>query len=67
MPWWLEGGGEKTTENKIHWPCCPKLLGVGVCVMCKSVLKLDFTAHGLMESLSEFGPCEQYQQPLTMV
>jgi hypothetical protein len=23
----------------------------------KPVLKLDFTAHGIMESLSEFGPC----------
>jgi hypothetical protein len=20
MPWWLGGGGVKTTENKIHWP-----------------------------------------------
>jgi hypothetical protein len=20
LPWWLVGGGEKTTENKIHWP-----------------------------------------------
>jgi hypothetical protein len=20
LPWWLEGGGVKTTENKIHWP-----------------------------------------------
>jgi hypothetical protein len=23
--------------------------------ICKQVLKLDFTAHGIMESLSEFG------------
>jgi hypothetical protein len=23
---------------------------------CKTVLKLDFTAHDIMESLSEFGP-----------
>jgi hypothetical protein len=20
LPWWLGGGGVKTTENKIHWP-----------------------------------------------
>jgi hypothetical protein len=20
QPWWLGGGGVKTTENKIHWP-----------------------------------------------
>jgi hypothetical protein len=20
VPWWMEGGGVKTTENKIHWP-----------------------------------------------
>jgi hypothetical protein len=20
LPWWLGGGGIKTTENKIHWP-----------------------------------------------
>jgi hypothetical protein len=22
LPWWLGGGGVKTTENKIHWPGC---------------------------------------------
>jgi hypothetical protein len=22
LPWWLGGGGVKTTENKIHWPRC---------------------------------------------
>jgi hypothetical protein len=21
LPWWLGGGGVKTTDNKIHWPC----------------------------------------------
>jgi hypothetical protein len=21
LPWWLQGGGVKTTANKIHWPC----------------------------------------------
>jgi hypothetical protein len=22
LPWWLEGEGVKTTENKIHWASC---------------------------------------------
>jgi hypothetical protein len=22
LPWWLRGEAVKTTENKIHWPCC---------------------------------------------
>ncbi len=25
LPWWLEGEGVKTTENKIYWPRCAKL------------------------------------------
>ncbi len=29
--------------------------------MCKPLLKLDFTAYGIMESLSEFGLCGWYE------
>jgi hypothetical protein len=29
LPWWLEGGGVKTTGNKKHWPHGVKVLGKG--------------------------------------
>jgi hypothetical protein len=34
LPWWLEGGGIKTTENKIHWLRCLTPTWLHVCRFC---------------------------------